>query len=259
MITQDDAERSIHGTLVKTVDFHSELVSTNDRALQLARQEGLAHPILVWALHQTAGRGRGTNPWWSAPGALTFSLLLDSQLAQLPQRCWPQVSLTAGLAVAEALSPFLTYQSIQLKWPNDVYAEGQKLCGILIEAPADRAGQLAIGIGINVNNSLQGAPIELRQAATAMCDLAGRPFSLVEVLHRVLVQLTHYIDLVGRNDVHLSTRWRQRCLLTNRRVCIEVGSRRIEGLCRGIDQDGALMIQTSTGSERCFAGVVAQF
>ncbi len=181
-----DLDRLLGSGFIREVEFHHEIGSTNERALQLAREPHRRYPLLVLAEHQTAGRGRGANRWWGAPGALTFSLVLEGSTAQLPPHRWPQASLTTGLAVCEALEELLRDRTIQLKWPNDVYWKQRKLCGVLLESPAERPGILVLGIGLNVNNSLHNAPHELQSTAITLADATGDSFSLTDVLQRVL-------------------------------------------------------------------------
>ncbi len=280
LFTDADLEHLLKSTFVEQVEFHRAIDSTNDRALELAHQGSVAAPLLVLAERQTGGRGRGTNQWWSAPGALTFSLLIKPDASRLPPRRWPQASLTVGLAVCEAIEGMLDEPAVQLKWPNDVYVRRRKVCGILIELPSipksgvspnpSAPGQpeqkqpkpqpaIVIGIGINVNNSARQAPRELQSSAIALCDVAEKEFSLVDVLLRVLVQLEERLDEIDRGKDELWLRWRERCLLTNRTVHFDFGTRQVVGQCRGIDDEGALLIETEHETERCFAGVVTQF
>lgn len=254
-----DLNQITGSTFVNRVEFHQAIDSTNNRALQIARTTEHESPLLVLAESQTHGRGRGTNLWWAQPGALTFSLLIKTDQAQLPPRLWPQVSLTAGLAVCEAIEEFLGEPAIQLKWPNDVYVRQRKACGILVESPPQQKGTLVIGIGINVNNSIRDAPAELRSSAIALCDAAGEDLSLVEVLVRVLAQLRARLDNIGHRDADLRSSWRARCLLTGRNVQLDSPTQRVVGLCRGIDDEGALVIETADKTERCYAGAITKF
>jgi BirA family biotin operon repressor/biotin-[acetyl-CoA-carboxylase] ligase len=257
--TDADLNRIVDATFVERLEFHQAIDSTNNRALQLAGQCDVQAPVLVLAETQTQGRGRGSNVWWAQQGALTFSLLVPANAARLPPRSWPQASLTVGLAVCEAIEDFLDEPAIQLKWPNDVYVRRRKVCGILIEVPPQRKEVIVIGIGINVNNSANQAPAELQTTAIAMCDAAGRTFRLSEVLVGALVRLQSRLDWIGHRDQELWTQWRQRCLLTDRTVQLDLGTRNVVGRCRGIDDDGALLIETANETERCFAGVVTRF
>lgn len=249
--------------IVAQIEFHAEIGSTNDRASQLAGAE-LQLPLLVIADRQTAGRGRGANRWWSAPGALTFSLLVESAAASVQPTQWPQLSLTAGLAVCEALQALLPQQLWGVKWPNDVYLGGptglQKVCGILIESPSARRGRLIIGIGINVNNSFAAAPEELRERATALCDVAGRSFDRTDVLLQVIHSLHRRWGMLGILGFGaLADDWRRYCILQGQTVTLEQGGERVVGLCQSIDDDGALVLQTPTERRRCIAGTIVQF
>jgi BirA family biotin operon repressor/biotin-[acetyl-CoA-carboxylase] ligase len=254
--TDDDLDHILRSTFVEQIEFHSVIASTNERAMELAQNSTSAGPVLILAAAQTRGRGRGTNRWWAAPGALTFTLLLETGL---PQRSLPQVSLTVGLAVCEAVQGFLQAPDIRLKWPNDVYCLKRKLSGILIELPKTDPQRLAIGVGININNSSRQSPEDLRHSAIAMCDVTADELSLSDVLVSVLNRIEHRLECIGLNDEELRVSWRQRCLLTNRTVQLDQGARKILGRCRGIDDDGALIIETDTGTERCFAGTVNRF
>jgi BirA family biotin operon repressor/biotin-[acetyl-CoA-carboxylase] ligase len=257
--THSDFDRIVRSTFVRRLDFHRETRSTNDLALELAHESRDRHPVLVLAEEQTAGRGRGKNRWWAQRGALTFSLLIQTEAAKLPPRLWPQVSLTAGLAVCEAFEDLSGTRLSQLKWPNDVYLRQRKACGILIESPRERPGRLVMGIGINVNNTVRHALPELQATATSLCEATGRQFALVEVLEAVLVRLAQRLAWIGCRDDELRSKWRERCLLTNRAIEVDLGARVIGGVCRGIDADGALVVETPRGIERCLAGVVTKF
>ncbi len=189
--------------------------------------------------------------------------MIDAEAAGLSQRRWPQVSLTAGLAVCEAIEslfePRLELDAVRLKWPNDVFLRRRKVSGILLEAPPGGQGLIVLGVGINVNNSLQHAPPELQSLATSLCDTLPWRFSLTDVLERVLWHLAERLEWIGRRDEELRRRWRDRCLLTNCTIQVDSGGRIVVGQCRGIDDDGALILATSTGVERCFAGAVTRF
>lgn len=242
-------------SFVAEVEIHAELASTNDWAMQQARRLDLATPRLIVAERQTAGRGRGANRWWSDDGALTFSLLLDIK-ENLPAERWPQVSLTVGLAVCEALQMLGPGIPIGLKWPNDVQIDGRKICGILVEIPPPPLGRLVIGIGINVNNSFAAAPPEIQGIAVSLSEVAMLPFDLNDVLLCVLRRLAEHLELLAEQRLDLPRRWREQCVLTGRFVEVAMNERRIRGCCQGVDQDGALVVDTCDGVERCLAGVV---
>ncbi|QDU28720.1 Bifunctional ligase/repressor BirA [Anatilimnocola aggregata] len=246
--------------LIERLEFHQSLASTNDRAAALAAEEWLACPALVLAQEQTAGRGRGSNRWWSVPGSLMFSLIISGSPGELGPAQWPGFSLVAGLAVCEALASHCLAADIAVKWPNDVYANERKICGILIESPAPARGRMIVGIGVNVNNSFADAPEELRDSATALCDVDGQPHDLTDVLRSILGSLDQrWQQLREQGFSSLRQEWRDRSLLTGRIVQLQAGAQRHTGRCLGIDDDGALLLQTERGRQSFHAGSIVSF
>src|SRR5438128_356066 len=102
-------------TFVRKFEFYESLPSTNDLALERVRQSDLELPLLILADEQTAGRGRGSNRWWSSSGALTFSLILEPSQFGIPQAAWPRIALTAGLSVCELLDKLVPHAVALLK------------------------------------------------------------------------------------------------------------------------------------------------
>ncbi len=251
-----EAQRIGTETFIGTLEIHDELPSTNNRALELAERQDLELPALIVADRQTAGRGRGENAWWSAEGALTFSLILDAGGCGIAPERWPQVSLTTGLAVCEALDALVPQANLKLKWPNDVMLGGKKLCGILSEIPSSLKGRIVVGIGINVNNSLEDAPPAVRDVAVSLRDATGARHDGLDVLIRVLQHLELEFARLSESSMSLSKRFRERCWLNGREVSIENGFAAVQGLCGGIDDEGALLVQTPLGLERVLSGTV---
>jgi BirA family biotin operon repressor/biotin-[acetyl-CoA-carboxylase] ligase len=117
---------------------------------------------------------------------------------------------------------------------------------------------LVIGVGLNVNNSFDEAPDELRDIATSLVDVTGQQTSLTDVLIQLLVELEHQWSRLAAGDVALVRDWQQRCALKGRSVEVGAGRRPISGVCHGIDDEGALLIRTDEGIEQVFGGVVTQ-
>ncbi|MFO0905134.1 MAG: biotin--[acetyl-CoA-carboxylase] ligase [Pirellulales bacterium] len=235
------------------LEYASEMGSTNDVALALAAHVP-ATPLLVLADRQTAGRGRGANRWWSAPGALTFSLVLDLH-ADLPVARRSQLALVAGLAVRAAIGEQVG--GVELKWPNDVYVAGRKVCGILIEASAARPRRAVVGIGVNVNNSFHDAPEDVRQRATSLVDHLPQPLDATTLLSQVLDQFREHLETWEAGRLNLVAEWTPYCFLTNRVIVVETGGRRLSGRCQGITAEGALSLLTPDGPVECLSGVIA--
>ena len=242
-------------TAVQEISYFDELSSTNDEATRLAKEKATNVPHLILAKNQTNGRGRGANQWWSSEGCLTFSLVVDVSELAADNLC--KISLTCGLAICQALERFAPMGDFGLKWPNDVYLEGRKICGILIERPIE--DQVVIGVGINVNNRLAEAPEEVASIAVSLFDLIETPLDLTDVIIESLNQLERRIAELATDNRSILDQWQAYDLLRLRNVRINTYSQIIEGTCHGIDADGALIVQTDTEEHRCIGGIVESF
>lgn len=252
-----DLDRIYRETSVSDIDYHESLGSTNDRAQRIAAGNG-NRPLLVLTEQQLAGRGRGTNRWWSSDGALTFSVVVPTPASADP-RLLPQLSLLTALAVRHALQPHAPAQALAVKWPNDVFLTGRKVCGILIERPGDVPDALVIGIGVNVNNDFTQAPTVLGQTATSLRSVSGNIADPTDVLVGILNQLLSVLNRAEDFAAQLREHWNPHCFLSGRNVTITRGRDQITGRCLGIRDDGALVVATASGTEFLHAGVVAAY
>jgi BirA family biotin operon repressor/biotin-[acetyl-CoA-carboxylase] ligase len=241
-------------TLVASVEHHATLGSTNDRAKVLAREGGADLPALVLADEQSAGRGRGANRWWTGPGSLAFSLVVDTQSWNVPRERLAMIALAAGIAVVEAVSPRLSRHRAGLHWPNDVYVGQRKLAGVLVEVPAE--GRLVVGVGVNTNCRLADAPGELADRVAALIDLSGR----VQDHTSLLVDwLTAWADWAGRlptEPERIGGRADELCLQRGRLVRVRQGAESYEGRCEGIALDGAFRLKTQEGVREFRSGTI---
>ena len=212
-----------------------ETDSTND---ELRRRESEAPGLVVLAERQTAGRGRRGAAWLSAAGeCLTFSVLLRPSE---PKALWPRLSLATGLAVAEALGR--CGLEARIKWPNDVLVGGKKICGILVEAAADR---VIVGIGLNVLSERFPEGLE----ATSVCLESGRKVERAELLSMVLRALEGWSREIGSGFPQMLERVRERCALSGEMVRLTSGERSLEGEVVGIGDGGELLVRTERGVE----------
>ena len=157
---------------------HPRLDVESCESTQLLVDTSLPEGALVVAEHQTAGRGRLGRSWEAPAGkALLFSVLLKPP----PERHAPELSLVAGVAVADALERTLGL-SVQIKWPNDVMLRRMKVAGCLAEA---RDGAVVLGIGVNVEQTTA----ELPPNAGSIRTLTGRGWDREDLLSRLLEDL----------------------------------------------------------------------
>jgi len=208
--------------------------STNERARELAAA-GAPHGTLVTADEQQAGRGRQGRAW-SAPArsAVLMSVVLRELSETLP--------LAAAVAVCEALPV-----ESQIKWPNDVWIDGRKVAGILVEA-RPQEGWAVLGIGLNVSTEEFPAPLD--ETATSLA-LAGSPISVDDALAGLIASLAVWLP---RPPAEVLAAWRPRDALMGQSVRWENGSK--EGTAAGIDASGALVVDTADGQVTLDAGEV---
>lgn len=227
--------------------------STNTLLLEQARAGAPLGSVIACEL-QSSGRGRRGNNWQSGlGGSLTFSLLwrFSRGVGALTG-----LSLAAGVAVARALSA-LGAGDAQLKWPNDVLHDGCKLGGILIEVQGTSIGPSAAVIGIGLNLRLhQGLRDAIAQPVTDVASMAAKLPQRSLLLAAVLAQLAQVLPLFAeRGFAPLREEWTRRHAHQGKVVTLSSGDGRVEvGRAAGVDQDGALLIDTARGIERFLSG-----
>src|SRR5438094_2579395 len=174
-------------TIGRRIIVLEQTTSTNDAILQVATANSNAG-LVLFAEHQTAGRGRRGNRWESAAGkGLWFSILLRPGIQVNDSgrlTIWAMESICDVIRTQFALEP-------AIKSPNDVLLCGRKVAGVLVEMRAQKkAPHLAIvGIGINVNQSLQDFPSELQSGAISLAMALHRPVNRRELAIAVLRNL----------------------------------------------------------------------
>ena len=228
----------------RDIEYHPSLASTQDRARELAAAG--AGPSVVVTDVQTAGQGTRGRSWHASAG----TSLLASWLFR-PAPAEPGLfALLAGVAVARALER-LGMPDCSLKWPNDVEAGHKKVAGALAHATTDgEGGSLVLGIGVNVHQTHEDFPADLRATATSVA-LAGHEVDRLSLL----VALTEELDRVAvpAERTAALAEWRARSTVLGHEVEVTRAGRPVlRGLARDIADDGALLV----GSERIVVGDV---
>ena len=264
--TADDLKAIQTETFIEHLDYFESLASTNTWALnthcspeKTTPVRSVNFPALILTGKQTAGRGRGSNSWWSPEGALTFSLVVDTTHLKIPTEQQPLIALATGLAVCETLEKRLPDYQLQLKWPNDVYLENKKVSGILVETSASLPSLVVIGIGLNLNNSFLSATDDLQAMGTSLYQTTRQKFSITSTLIDIINGIENRLyDVAGEQNRFMDA-WRKYCLLSGRTIRINTGRESIQGECLEIDDHGFLILKTETGIERIISGTIEHF
>ena len=245
-----------------TVEVYDSVGSTNDlaRAFLLADSSALAdgsplangspsadgsRGVVVLAEEQTQGRGRRGRSWHSPAGANLY-LSLGWQFHGSVERL-SGLSLAIGAMLAEAIARDFEVD-LALKWPNDLYHGERKLGGVLIELLGEQGGAIPVvaGIGLNVNMPVEGTDF-IQRPWTDLATARGSQVDRNSLAAHLINQLTSGLtDIAGGDIGGWLEQWRQRDFLHGRQVLVE-GTPTLAGKAVGVDQHGALLVNTETG------------
>jgi BirA family biotin operon repressor/biotin-[acetyl-CoA-carboxylase] ligase len=237
--------------------YAAELDSTNDTALALA-QRGAGEGVSVLADYQRAGRGRRGRTWFSPGGAgIYLSALVMPPSAEVPPGF---ITLAAGVSVAEAVRR-VSGLPVLLKWPNDIVIgrHWRKIGGVLCETATAGAPVEVVVVGIGLNLSETVYPAEIRDRATSLEAELGRGVAVSALVVELLAQLKECMawlrggatDRIRRAWLALGAEgW------IGARVAWHDGNTLRRGCVRGIDGDGALIVDVEGAAERIMAGEV---
>jgi BirA family biotin operon repressor/biotin-[acetyl-CoA-carboxylase] ligase len=226
----------------------------DEAAAAIAR--GAAEGAVVVADEQTAGRGRRGRGWQSPSGAgLYMSIVLRPSRDAAGARVLSLITLAAGVAVRVGIGR-ATGLWPDLKWPNDLLVGKRKLAGILAEGHAIGTDSQAIVVGIGVNLCQAVLDPSVADRATSLESELGRRVPRGLVLEELLVALAANDDRLRRGEADAILReWREAApSAVGAKVTWDSGRGHCEGITAGLDQDGALLIRTSTAIERVIGG-----
>ncbi len=226
--------------------YYQEIDSTNNRALELA-SAGYPEGTVVVAEMQTAGKGRRGRSWYSpAEKGIYVSIILRPPL---PLHEISRVSLVIAVAVAETLEKELSLPA-RIKWPNDILINKRKIAGILSEAAVNMNGiqYIVTGIGLNINNSLQDFPGDLRTDPTSVLVEKKRPVSRVKILQRLLTLLeAHYFQLLEGDFAGILKTGKSLSLVLGQEVKFDTASGPMVGRAVDLDENGSLLVRDEFG------------
>ncbi|HLR22346.1 MAG TPA: biotin--[acetyl-CoA-carboxylase] ligase [Pseudogracilibacillus sp.] len=242
--------------LGKKIIHKTSMPSTQALAHDLARN-GAKHGTVIIADEQTTGKGRMGRTWFSKKGkAISMSMILRPNL--LPYLT-PQLTLLTATVVAEVLQQH-TGSTVQIKWPNDILINGQKMTGILTEMQAeqDQVQYVIIGVGININHTAKDLPDLSEYQATSLYMATQQKWDIIPIIQQILRTFEEKYAMFlkdGFNPVKQS--WESYGFRMNETLQITSGKETFNAVFLGIAEDGALLAKRLNGNiESIYSGEI---
>lgn len=232
--------------------YHYDRVSSTNSIARLMADCGAGADTMVMSESQSQGKGRRSRYWECPPGrGILMSMILRPQIAV---RDIPQLTLLAGVAVAESLQKTSRCDA-GIKWPNDIIIDGKKVCGILAESMTSRRyGQAVIvGAGINVNQEQDELPPDCQATSTSLKLQTGHNLPRLQILKEFIRSWNeHYRCFLESGPEYVKQKWLLYNHTLGRRVTVSQGSDTISGRALDISANGGLLVQLADGAVKEF-------
>ncbi len=219
-----------------TVDWRIESFDTLESTQELVKQravDGEAEGLVAQALEQSGGKGRHGREWVSPKGNLYLSILLGPECSASEAA---QLSFAAALAVSQTIDEYITDKSMKvLKWPNDVFLDGKKCAGILLETELNESGDvewLVLGVGINI--------VSAPDIGVAVQDYTEQEINLEEFRDHFLAHLSSYKE---KEFSEVRGLWLKHAHKPGTKLQIKLGNREEAGYFHDIDEAGNLLLR----------------
>lgn len=237
-----DEEKIAQGLTNLTVVTKATSESTMKDA-KLAQVSGVKAPFLIVADMQTAAHGRFNRPFFAQKGEgiyMSLSLNPNQSFAELPQ-----YTVLAAVAVCQAIEKLTNYQP-EIKWVNDIYLEGRKICGILSEAQSDfESGVIShviIGMGLNFAIAQKDFPADLQAKATSLFADGNASFERNVLIHEIWHQFFTLLAALPNQD--FLTEYRKRSFVLGKTVSFSQNGQTYSGVAQDITDEGQLVVGT---------------
>ena len=246
IISQQSVEKHLRNTHFFRLTVYNTVGSTNTVLKQLA-ENGEAEGRVIIANEQTAGKGRMGRSFYSPPNSGAYiSILLRPKLSAADSLL---ITTAAAVAVSRAIES-VTGRRTAIKWVNDIYCDGKKVCGILTEASINFEGgtlsYAVLGIGINIASPDGGFPNELKDIATSIYE--GKPYSSETRSKLAASVLDNFYELYGNlHTKGFMREYRERSFVIGKEVYVISPNSREEALVLDIDDDARLIVRTASG------------
>jgi BirA family biotin operon repressor/biotin-[acetyl-CoA-carboxylase] ligase len=247
MILKDRIEENLQTQFIgRKLHVYDTVSSTNDVARALAL-EGAQEGTVIIAETQTGGRGRMDREWFSPNGGLWFSIILKPETKAKEVL---KITLAVGVAIAKALKRQFNLD-VEVKWPNDVLANGRKVCGILTESVTygEAVKVVVVGVGLNANISLAKFSRSFRDSLTTLKEELKADVSLELLLCEILYHIEHeYAFFLKEEFARILSEWKALASFIGKEVEVTVFKENFSGLAEDVDAEGSLIVRLSDGS-----------
>ncbi len=247
-------EQQIQKQVENRVELHPVIGSTNQYLLE--NGDSLTSGTVCLAEYQESGRGRRGRHWVSPFGAnlyLSIYWRLEAGMAAAMG-----LSLVVGVAVVEALES-LGIDGVKLKWPNDLYYQDRKLAGILVEMSGQAGGAANLVIGMGMNLTMQDNESAIDQPWASLSQVIGEDLidrnQLAIAFIRTLDATLKDYELNGMQD--FVERWNRLDNFLGRKIKLIMGANEVEGIERGIDTHGGVLLETDEGVKSFIGGEIS--
>ena len=234
--------------------YKAKIDSTNEECKRQANN-GCKSGLLVTCDNQTAGKGRLGRSWSADSNkGLYMSMVLRPNI--MPPET-PQITLVAGIVLRRIIEK-MTNCDVKIKWPNDIIINGKKLVGILTEMSAEmeKVNYIVLGMGVNVNTESYDG--ELKDKATSMFIETGKKFKRKDVINEFINEfLPSYNLFCEKGFEAFKDEYNKNCANVGKEVKTVGPKNEIQGIAKGVDSKGELIIETDNGPKTVFAGEVS--
>jgi BirA family biotin operon repressor/biotin-[acetyl-CoA-carboxylase] ligase len=237
----------------RSIEVLETVGSTNEYALSLIAR-GVRDGHVVFAEHQTAGRGRHGRSWQSPRGASVMGTVLLIESVEGPVPSGEVLGLIAGIATADAILE-ATGLTALIEWPNDVLVNGRKAAGVLVESRTTGAGRraFAVGVGINCLQHRDHFPLELRRRATSLDMESGVAVDREGVAGALLGRLDGWLaDAERWSPAAVREVFMARSLSFGQAIRLRHGGEEYSGDVLDLDPSASLVVQLDVGERRVF-------
>jgi BirA family biotin operon repressor/biotin-[acetyl-CoA-carboxylase] ligase len=214
--------------------------STNDYLKELAARQYVENFTIVYANHQTQGRGQMGAQWKAEAGKnLTFSILIRDLLLEINEIFY--LNAAVAVSITEALESF-NIPGLCIKWPNDILAGNMKVGGVLIENSFKKDGEITsvVGIGLNVNQTF----FENLPKAASLATITGREYDREAVMTAIALGLRRKVSaLINGDNTGIWHKYQQKLYKKDIPMTFEQHGRKFMGIIKAVTKQGSLEVQ----------------